>query len=101
FNEVNEDKYTYDLIPNVRMFFVDETLRSPSKYDSEINDALKEFKKRTLKQLSLFVTFHYFNENCKSTNDEELLEHVRKIKPLFSKKELMKALEDFKGVYIE
>lgn len=94
FNEVNKDGYTYDLIVNRKIKYVDEILNKETKYDNEIDVVVKEFDNNPIKTLSLLGAFHYIANKPK--NDYDLICGVERLKPLFSKEELQEGLKHFK-----
>lgn len=89
------------LLPNLEMKYVNESIEEYTKYDGYMDQVVDEFKIRPAKSLALIATFMYVSETQKPKNDEEFMELVSKIKPMFSKWELEGSLNEYKEMLSE
>lgn len=82
YKEPDPSGFGFMLIPNKEIEFVQNVLKSKSRYEGKIDQLLDEFSIMPAKNLALLATFIFVLENEKPKTEEEAIEIVKKIKPM-------------------
>jgi uncharacterized protein YwgA len=99
--EPDPSDFGFRFLPNLEMKYVQDVIKEYTEYDGKMERVIDEFKMKPAKYLALISTFMYVDDTQKPKDDQEQIELVSKIKPMFSKWELEGALNEYKEMLSE
>jgi len=91
--EPDSSGFGFKYIPNYEMDFVDETLKE-TRFQSKIDQLIIKFRQIPAKNLGLIATYMYIYDKNQDIDDENLINAVHNIKPMFNKFELENMLKE-------
>lgn len=87
--------YGFNYIPNNEMEYVSDLIKKTRFEYQKIDELIDKFLKIPAKHLALLATFIYLKNKHEISDDNELIDRVMKIKPMFNVFEVNNTLERY------